>query len=126
CLVDGVGSVDAAHLLLDDVADALATAPDVEEEHQSLLRRITPDVIVRGTELTLRAATHPRELVKRTAALTAVLLRDEVKGAPDTSLNEAICSRRTIRSVVVDIDEVRAIKEALGGTINDVVLAVVS
>jgi WS/DGAT/MGAT family acyltransferase len=129
CLVDGVGSVDAAYLLLDDVAEALAAAPaddDSVHERFGFARRIVPDRLAHGAGVVLHGATHPRELVRRTAALAELLVRDEVKAAPETSLNEAICARRVVRSVTVELDDVKQIRRALGGTVNDVVLAAVA
>ena len=46
----------------------------------------------------LHAATHPVDLGRRVTALTELLVRDEVQGAPTTSINEPIGSRRTARS----------------------------
>lgn len=129
CLVDGVGAVDAAYLLLDDVAEALAASPVDDEEARSrfgFARRLIPDPVSQLTEGALHAATHPLEFAKRTAGLVELLVRDEVQGAPETSLNPVIGSRRLARSVTVELDDLRPIRHSLGGTVNDVVLAAVS
>ncbi len=126
CLVDGVGSVDAAHLLLDDVREALAAAPTGDGEERGkpgFARRLVPDSLVHGASAALHAATHPVDLARRATALGELLVRDEIQGAPDTSLNQAIGPRRVIRSVTVNFDDVRHVKRTLGGTVNDVLLA---
>jgi WS/DGAT/MGAT family acyltransferase len=53
-----------------------------------------------------------------------MLIRDELIAAPATSLNQPIGGTRRYRAVRVRLSDLRAIKDALGGTINDVVMAV--
>jgi WS/DGAT/MGAT family acyltransferase len=52
-----------------------------------------------------------------------VLIRDEVIPAPRTSLNESIGTLRRIETVRFDLADLKAVKNRLGGTVNDVVLA---
>ena len=52
-----------------------------------------------------------------------LLVRDELRGAPGTSLNVRIGRDRRLSELSVPLDEVKAIKRELGGTVNDVVLA---
>ena len=132
CLVDGVGSVDAAYLMLDDLGDALAAQSGSDDEmgetggRLRFAKRLVPDALRHGAESALHAAAHPADLARRAVALGELLVRDEIQGAPESSINEVIGSRRIVRSVITDLDEVRHIKRALGGTVNDVVLAAVS
>lgn len=127
CLVDGVGSVEAAHLLLDGVAEALGT-PETNGAHPDPSRRLSPALgaVVHGIGAGLHAATHPYEMARRAAALGSLLLHEEIQAAPDSSINDPIGPRRILRGVTVDLDEVRLVKRALGGTVNDVVLTSVS
>ena len=76
----------------------------------------------RGARAGLSAATHPRTVLARTRAVVEMLIKDELV-APATSLNQPIGGTRRYAAVRVPLEELRAIKSVLGGTINDVVLA---
>jgi WS/DGAT/MGAT family acyltransferase len=52
-----------------------------------------------------------------------MIVRDELVGAPHTSLNDAIGGTRRLAAVAVPLDELKRIKRELGGSVNDVVLA---
>ena len=52
-----------------------------------------------------------------------LVVRDELVGAPHTSLNVPIGSTRRFAAVTIPLAEVKAIKTKLGGSVNDVVLA---
>jgi diacylglycerol O-acyltransferase len=52
-----------------------------------------------------------------------LLVRDELIGAPDSSLNVAIGATRQIATVHVELEELQRIRSALGGKVNDVVLS---
>jgi len=128
CMVDGIGSVDAAHLLLDGIADALEVAPGLDSPGNG--GHLLPSWLSLGAlagviGAGVRAATHPLDPVRRAAALVELLVREEVRGAPTSSINEPIGPDRILRAVGVSLDEVRLVKQALGGTVNDVVLATV-
>ena len=72
------------------------------------------------------AARHPRKLasaLSRSEAMAETVVRDEVIGAPQTSLNEAIGGTRRLAAVRSAARGPEAIKRELGGTVNDVVLA---
>ena len=133
CLVDGVGSLDVGHVLMD-------TAPDADEipvPHSSrhvpeagpdgLLK--IPSLFVRGAVTGFELATHPRRLRKlfeRGAALAELVIKDELIAAPKSSLNRPIGIERRFAVVRASLEDVKAVKDELGGTVNDVVLATVS
>ena len=102
CMVDGVGSVQAAQLLFDDEARGPAPAP--AERDNGFPRP------------------HPVELVKRVAALAELAVREEVLAVPQCSINGAIGPTRTLRAVELDHADARQVTRALGGKVNDVVL----
>ena len=52
-----------------------------------------------------------------------MLVRDELIAAPHTSLNEPIGAKRRLAVLSVELDDCSGISGALGGTVNDVVLA---
>ena len=120
CMVDGVGSVDVGHLLLDPEPDGSSwTAPDEEplptaDHHRmrSLARVLDPR--------------RTREYFERSKAMAELLVRDELSAAPRTSLNRRIGERRRIGVARFELDAIRALKRELGGTVNDVALAIVT
>jgi diacylglycerol O-acyltransferase / wax synthase len=149
CMVDGIGSVDIGHLIL----DAERLPKDDASDRNGRRHRATPEstqagdglagvvrVPLRAAALTLRVgrgalggarrtlglARHPgraRGGLRRSLAMAEVLLRDEVVPAPHTSLNDPIGGKRRLELVEVALGRVKAIKGRLGGTVNDVVLA---
>ena len=87
--------------------------------------------LVRGVAGTALAAagvaTHPqrgRAALRRSRAMAEVLVRDEFTAAPATSLNEPIGAARSLAVIEAPLEELKTIKRSLGGTVNDVVLAV--
>jgi len=129
CLVDGVGSLDIGHLLLDAAADAAQSGPEpatsVEDaEHGHGRFWLSPGLVVRGARAGLGAATHPRESFGRARAAVELVVKDEVIAAPHTSLNGPMSGTRAFATVRLDLSDVKAVKSHLGGTVNDVVLAV--
>jgi WS/DGAT/MGAT family acyltransferase len=134
-MVDGVGSVDIGHVLLDaEPHPAPREAPedagaDGAENHRSRLPGRLPSAISAAHDLldeTVATALHPRRLLKAgqaTAAMGKVLWKDEVLGARPSTMNVPIGSTRRFVSVPFKLSEVKEVKQGLGGTVNDVVLA---
>jgi len=124
-LVDGVGAVDVAHVLLDVTRKAgAAPQPAAAESSGGPLDLMTG--AIRGG---LSAARHPgrlRDAFLQSKAMAELLLRDEVVAAPGCTLNAPISPTRTYRVVQADLSRLKQIKETLGGTVNDVVLAAVT
>jgi diacylglycerol O-acyltransferase / wax synthase len=116
-MVDGISSVDAAHLLLD-------ASPEPGEWHAP---PPPPTAKENGNGsivgAALHAAVHPRETLHKTRQMVDLLVRDEIVPAPKTAINEPIGTERRFRVATVGLEEVKAIKRELGGTVNDVVLA---
>src|SRR5271157_2699496 len=130
CLVDGVGSVDIGYVLLDSSPEALPphsqSLPGPDEEvaqHGDGRFWFSPGLVLRGARAGVGAALHPRESLDRVRAAVELIVRDEVIGAPQSSLNGPMSGMRHFASVRFDLAEVKAIKTRLGGTVNDVVLA---
>ena len=98
------------------------------------------DVVARGikdlvkapigvAKRTVQAATKPVETagkLGRTAEGAGELLWGTVASAPDCPLNCEIGTHRRVTWVDADLGELKEVKDALGGTVNDVFLAVVS
>jgi WS/DGAT/MGAT family acyltransferase len=134
CLVDGVGSVDVAYLLLDTEPDPPERPrPPLPPNEPALARSLVPrppqsivNVAAAGARVAragAHAALHPHEALDRSRALGELIIRDEVIGAPHTSLNVPIGSTRRFAVVNRPLDELKTIRRRLGGSINDVVLA---
>jgi WS/DGAT/MGAT family acyltransferase len=137
CLVDGVSGVDITTVLFDLDREPEAAVqpdpwiPDPEPSGGQLLgdalveRATSPAEIVRGARAVLEA---PRQMA--TAAVGAV----EAAGsfirtgfaAPDSPLNSRIGPYRRFAWVRTELAELKRIKDRVGGTVNDVVLAAVA
>lgn len=143
CMVDGVGSVDVALLMLDaerhlagrrshaDASSASASDPDTEpggtSRHVLGLPLRAAAASARGLRRGLGAATHPeraREALHRSRAMAEVLVRDELIAAPDSSINGPIGGKRRLGVTSAPLAEIKQVKGSFGGTVNDVVLAV--
>jgi diacylglycerol O-acyltransferase / wax synthase len=129
CLVDGVGSLDIGHLLLDADPDAPPPEPalpagEAEEAEAGGRFWLSPGLVVRGARAGVSAAIHPRQSFDRARAAVELVVRDEVIGAPTSSLNGPMSGTRHFATVRMDLADVKAVKAHRGGTVNDVVLAV--
>ena len=134
-LVDGVGSVDVMHLLLDaepSPPPPIAAQPEADEPDSRWPALVPhpPDAVadlartgVRAAAGGVHAALHPRETFERSRSLAELFVRDELIAAPHTSLNVPIGATRRFEIVRVSLLELKAIGHELGGSVNDVVLA---
>ena len=130
CLVDGVGSLDIGYALLDPSPEAppprsrpLRDGGEEVPEHDNGRFWLSPGLVLRGARAGVGAALHPRESLDRLRAAVELIVRDEVIGAPQSSLNGLMSGTRHFATVRFDLAELKAIKTHLGGTVNDVVLA---
>lgn len=138
CLVDGMSGVDVTNLLLDatpepppgpDARDGAVTS-SADPAPRSRVGRAAGAAVAVPVSIARAGAdlvTHPRlagEVVRRTRAVAELVVRDELIGAPHTSLNVPIGGSRRFAVARADLGGLKAIKRELGGTLNDVVLAV--
>ncbi|HZK51599.1 MAG TPA: wax ester/triacylglycerol synthase family O-acyltransferase [Actinomycetota bacterium] len=135
-LVDGISGTDIMSVLLDPSPEA----PDVERDDwrpsvepssdrlmvEALRERLTsPGEVMRSVQsATSDPATLPGRLVESLRALTEWV--GSGFAAPASSLNRPISPHRRFETVNVQLDDLKRIKNAFGGTVNDVVLTVVS
>jgi WS/DGAT/MGAT family acyltransferase len=138
-LVDGVSGVDIVTVLFDASPNPMPVAPpehdwiprplpsDAQLLADSLLERATvPAEMVRGVRAVLRG---PRQVAGRLGeALVGVgaMAWAGLKPAPPSPFNVKIGPHRRFTWVRGDLAEFKAIKNSLGGTVNDAVLAVVA
>jgi diacylglycerol O-acyltransferase / wax synthase len=138
-LVDGVSGVDIATVLFDTSPDPMPVAPSdhewvarplpsgVQLLADALRERTTvPSEIVRGLRATLRGPRHVAARLGRTLGGVSAMARAGLQAAPPSPLNVRIGPHRRFTWVRGDLQQFKAIKNALGGTVNDVVLAVVA
>jgi diacylglycerol O-acyltransferase len=163
CMVDGVGSVDVGHLLLDTAADAAPAVPsspaapssssspsggsdevaassaaarppasDAQLTDRGSLASLAHawagllpvETIIHAAQMGAHGALHPREALRSARSALAIIVREELRAAPRTSLNRPIGTRRRFEVVRVPLADLKEIRSSLGGTLNDVVLAV--
>jgi diacylglycerol O-acyltransferase len=137
-LVDGVSGVDLATVLFDlspvppERTEAPEWTPSPEPSQAQLVAEGLKGLLRRPVDIgrsALEAASHPEQTVER--------VREAAQGlgevawanfnpAPETPLNVPIGSHRRIYWMRTDLSHFKAIKNSLGGTVNDVVLAVVT
>jgi diacylglycerol O-acyltransferase / wax synthase len=133
-LVDGVSGVDITTVLFDlepepenPPARPPKWAPRPEPTDIGLLRdalrerATSPREIARGFRAALRA---PRRVV-RGLVDTGKMLEVAAK-APSTPFNVEIGPHRRLAFVRTELDDLKRVKDAHGGTVNDVVLSVVT
>jgi WS/DGAT/MGAT family acyltransferase len=138
-LVDGVSGVDLATVLF-DLAPTPAPAPTDLEPWTPKPQPSPAELLVAGVRgavdataqivaRALGAASHPESSLR--------ILKDAVEGlgeivwaglnpAPTTPLNVEIGPHRRFTVVRQQLEDYKEVKNALGGTVNDVVLTVVS
>jgi len=136
-LVDGVSGVDVTTVLFDTSPTPTPVAgeswtPAVEPSDATLIAEGVKGIVTAPVRLARRAL----HAVRRPAE-TAAELREAAEGVggiawnlinppPPTPLNVPIGPHRRVLWLRLELDELKAIKNALGGTVNDVFLAVVS
>jgi diacylglycerol O-acyltransferase len=137
-VVDGVSGVDIATVLFDlnpvpEPADPDRTwAPEPEPSAATLLAKGVEDLVrtpVRAVRRLERVVEHPDSAVRQVR--DAVEAVSEVgwnfaNSAPKVPLNVEIGSHRRFVWVRSDLDHLKRVKNVFGGTVNDVVLAVVA
>src|SRR5262245_19455908 len=137
-LVDGVSGVDIATVLFD-----LKPVPEPIEPDRDWVPRPPPssaELATRGlvgaartpvglARRAVNAASHPRRITRKvieTGEALAEVAWNFTNPAPEVPLNTEIGSHRRFAWSRAELAEFKKIKDTLGGTVNDVVLAVVS
>jgi diacylglycerol O-acyltransferase len=134
CMVDGVSATDLMTVMFDDTpapAPARRWQPEPEPSNAELvLRTLTHQALNPSEQLRMVRATvrRPRQSlgqaldVLRGMTSSAGLLRPLGK----SSLTGRVGPHRIWSTAYVHLSDVKAVRAALGGTVNDVVLAIVS
>src|SRR4051812_48655662 len=137
-LVDGVSGVDLATVLFDltpippEPSEVPEWTPNPEPSQAQLIAEGVKGLLRRPVEVgrsAVDAAMHPDVTlgrVREAAQGIGEVVWAGLNPAPETPLNVPIGSHRRVFWVQTELDHFKAIKNSLGGTVNDVVLAVVS
>jgi diacylglycerol O-acyltransferase len=135
-MVDGVSGTDLLAVMLDASPDPERVTPAVWKPDPELSRAefvgaaiaervFNPFEAVRGARAFV---TRPRRVISEVAATTKGLtsMRKLLRPTQPTSLNGPIGPHRRYTWARGTVSEVKAIRGALGGTLNDVVLAAIT
>jgi diacylglycerol O-acyltransferase / wax synthase len=132
-LIDGVSGVDVATMLLDPSPDYVQPEPHewtpepAPSSNQLLIdtlrERLTePAEIVRSVRSVLRGPRRALAETQRVASSMGTMVNREAI-APSTSINGRTGRHRRLSVVRIPLADVKRIRRALGGTVNDAVLA---
>ncbi len=139
CLVDGVSGMDITTVLFDTAREPktpTATGPSwqphpepssAELLAEALLEKATKPVeAFRSIEAALRAPRRIASSLFQDIAGIGALAWAGLNPAPKSPLNEKVGQHRRLAWIRADLGEFKDIKNTLGGTVNDVVLSVVT
>ncbi len=137
CLVDGVSGADIMSVILDlspepQHIEPKRWRPAPEPTSDQLLmdalreRLTSPAEAARSLQSTIMdPAKLPNRLMEAARALGA-FVGGTLDFAPASTLNRPIGPHRRFETLLLDLNDVKRVKNSLGGTVNDVVLAVVA
>ena len=134
CMIDGISGVDILTVLLDMAPDGTI------EETPPFIPRPAPRGVQLLREEVFRRVREPFGIVSRVLSTPGELANSMMEGlsavgetiagslgaASETPFNRPIGPHRRFDWLTMDLGEVKAVKNRLGGTVNDVVLATVS
>ncbi len=138
-LIDGIAGVDLATVLFDLSPDppqiphsGRAWKPHEEPSTASLLAAGATGAARAGAALlegALDALAHPERAMSRAREVAegiGELIWAGLNPAPETPLNVPIGPHRRFVGVTASLEDFKTVKNAFGGTVNDVVLAIVA
>jgi WS/DGAT/MGAT family acyltransferase len=139
CMIDGVSGVHLLGVVFDASPSAAPVAPPesrpvpvrLPSASRQLARAVRENVHLRlGQGRTLvELVRRPRRALGelgRTADAVSSLARIVLGGPPATPFNGHVSTLRRVVWTTVSLNEVKAVKNRLGGTVNDVVLAIIT
>jgi diacylglycerol O-acyltransferase / wax synthase len=138
-LVDGISGVDIMSVLFDTSPEPVAPADtgdrwlprplpsSAQLLGEALLERATvPAEIARSVRAILRGPRRVAEGMRDAAVGVGAMAWAGLNPAPPTPYNKSIGPHRRFTWVRANLADVKAIKNELGGTVNDVVLATIA
>ncbi len=135
CMIDGISGVDLLSVLMTErPTDAIEPPPAWSPRPaptagqlvaSELLRSArTPLELARAALRIARDEDHARHELGERALALGRLLESGFANASNTPLNQPIGPHRRVDWLRMDLGAIRAVKERLGGSVNDVVLAI--
>jgi WS/DGAT/MGAT family acyltransferase len=138
-LIDGIAGVDLATVLFDISPDpeplrhsGRPWKPKPEPDTTELVAVGVRGAVRAGIEMAggaIGALTHPEQTLERAreaAEGIGEIVWAGLNPAPETPLNVEIGPHRRFVGIAAQLEDFKLVKDALGGTVNDVVLAVVT
>ncbi|HEY3970317.1 MAG TPA: wax ester/triacylglycerol synthase family O-acyltransferase, partial [Solirubrobacteraceae bacterium] len=138
-LIDGIAGVDLATVLFDLSPEpeplrhsGRPWKPKPEPDATELVAVGVRGAVRAGAEMVsgaVHALTHPERTLERAreaAEGVGEIVWAGLNPAPETPLNVEIGPHRRFVGIAAQLDDFKLVKNALGGTVNDVVLAVVT
>jgi diacylglycerol O-acyltransferase len=138
-LVDGVSGIDILSILFDTKPDPAPTPSEAKRWlpvpspsraqllAEALVERVTvPAEVVRGVRAMVRGPRRIAGAALGSASGLGSMVRAGLSPAPKTPYNARIGPHRRFDWVRMQLSDVKAVKNALGGTVNDVMLATVT
>ena len=138
-LIDGIAGVDLATVLFDVAREpepirtsGRAWKPHPEPDSSELVAVGLRGALRAGVEMAsaaMGALTHPERSLERTREIVegvGEIVWAGLNPAPATPLNVPIGPHRRFVGVAANLDDFKLVKNVLGGTVNDVVLTVVT
>ncbi len=139
CMIDGVGSVELSTALIGvraDIEEKLSNPPPFKTRPapsprallvDELTRRVTEPAhaVQAAAKLLQNPVRELRSLARSLGSAGAGVGAALTSGSP-TPLNDEVGPHRRFDWLDMSLDEIKAIKHRLGGTVNDVVLTVAS
>jgi diacylglycerol O-acyltransferase / wax synthase len=138
CMVDGVAATDLMSVMFDDAAGAAGRAGIVspEAEHwapgpepsgaELLVRGMARRAIDPASQLRSAISAWPQVLSSAVSTARALTAAAPALRPATTSLTGPIGPHRTWSWAKVSLSEVKRMRQALGGTVNDIVLTVIT
>jgi diacylglycerol O-acyltransferase / wax synthase len=137
CMIDGVAGVDLIQILLSTQPDAeLPETPDYIPRRTPSSLELLRDEALRRLSLPIRAVADARQFFREaedarrevTTRLRAVAetLGASLWSAAETPINRPIGPHRRYDWAQTSIAEIREVRKVLGGSVNDIVLTIVT
>src|SRR5262249_28272659 len=139
CMIDGASGVQLINILMDPTPQAAPIAATfLAPEPRDLPNPVSHAIaglldttrtqldIARRVVKSLRAPSRALREARATLDAVGTAARTLIAGTPPMPFNGAIGKDRRIAWARLSLNEVKATKNRLGGTVNDVVLAVIS
>jgi WS/DGAT/MGAT family acyltransferase len=138
CMIDGIGGVDLMRVLLSPSPDdELGEDAEFQPRPAPSRAQLLADEVARRVKAPMEAARSLRRFVDETKelgeevrhrllAMTHTARSGWFSNVSQTPINGKIGPNRRIAWLVSDLDQVKAVKNALGGTVNDVVIAAIA